>query len=155
MRKLFVWSLLFSVLFIVGLYVSIKVNLLIVHSGSLSYRVMILVKDSSYKKGDYATIEHHRPRYLEEDLRLTKKVVGLPGDRIRIVKNKIYVNNHLIGDLRRVNRNGQKLTPLQQPFIPEGYVFLQGDHAGSYDSRYQEFGLVRKEHIVGRTWPLF
>src|SRR5262245_56547806 len=135
MRKSLIWSMACSVLFIVGLCISHKVKLLIVHSESLPYRAMVLIKDSSYRKGDYVTVEHHRPRFLEDDVWLTKKVAGLPGDRIKIVQNKIYINNHLIGDLHIINHQGQKLTPLQQSYIPEGYVFLQGDHPSSYDSR--------------------
>ena len=33
----------------------------------------------------------------------------------------------------------------------EGYVFVAGDHPKSFDSRYDEFGLVNIENIQGRA----
>ena len=144
-----------SALFIVGLCISSKVKLLVVHSGSLPYRVMVLVKGSEYKKGDYVTVERHQPLYLQDEFRLTKKVAGMPGDRIVIINQELFVEKEFIGELHPKNSQGKKLTPLQIPVIPQGYIFLKGEHPDSYDSRYAEFGLVKTEHIVGRSWPLF
>jgi len=137
------FSLVLSILFSLGIWASTKVKLLLVHSESLPYRAMVLVKGSPYKKGDYVTVEHHRPLYLLDEVQFTKQVAGLPGDQVKI------------GALHPQNHQGQKLTPLKVATIPEGYVFLKGEHPDSYDSRYEEFGLVKTEHIVGRTWPLF
>lgn len=51
--------------------------------------------------------------------------------------------------------NGSLLTPLRATIVPEGYVFVAGDHLRSFDSRYEEFGLVPLEKIWGKgvlTW---
>lgn len=56
-------------------------------------------------------------------------------------------------------KEGRPLTPLVlNEFgmtIPKGYVFVAGDHPQSFDSRYEEFGLVPVEKIWGKavlTW---
>lgn len=47
---------------------------------------------------------------------------------------------------------GRPLTPLISQVIPQGYVFVAASASGSFDSRYAEFGLVKFEHLQGRTW---
>lgn len=50
---------------------------------------------------------------------------------------------------------GKPLTPISAAIVPEGYVFVAGDNPNSFDSRYEEFGLVPIEKIWGKavfTW---
>lgn len=96
-----------------------------------------------------------------------KRIIGLPGDSLRYVDDKLYVNGKavkepylkpykselvggdLTGDFTLKEITGHKT-------VPKGYVFVLGDNRrGSYDSRY--FGFVKKDKIVGkvdlRYWP--
>ena len=47
--------------------------------------------------------------------------------------------------------DGKPLTPISATSVPEGYVFVAGDHPNSFDSRYEEFGLVPIEKIWGKA----
>ena len=52
-------------------------------------------------------------------------------------------------------KDGKPLTPLRVEIVPEGYVFVAGDHLRSFDSRYEEFGLVSQQNLWGKaasTW---
>jgi type IV secretory pathway protease TraF len=46
-------------------------------------------------------------------------------------------------------RNTQGIIP--EGIIPKGYVFVAGDNLNSFDSRYEEFGLVPVEKIWGKA----
>jgi signal peptidase I len=46
---------------------------------------------------------------------------------------------------------GDPLTPLSAKIIPEGALFVLGDHPRSFDSRYEEFGLVPVDKIWGKA----
>lgn len=86
---------------------------------------------------------------------LVKRVIALPGEKIKLARDKIFIDNrritpppYLKGDL--LNETDDELT------VPSDSFFLMGDNRGhSYDSR--NFGPVHKSTIVGkamlRYWP--
>jgi signal peptidase I len=110
-----------------------------------------------------------------------KRVIGIPGDHVRLINKHVYVNgvqqpddyatfNWGQRDKFRDNfPNGgfyadkiaskwflqaQKLVDDGQLIIPEGSYFVLGDNRDdSYDSRY--WGLVPAENIVGRPFVIY
>lgn len=110
-----------------------------------------------------------------------KRVVGVPGDHVRLVNKHVYVNGVRQPDdyatfnwgqhdrFRDDFPNGgffadriaskwfiqaQRLTDDGQLIIPEGFYFVLGDNRDdSYDSRY--WGLVPAENIVGRPLLIY
>lgn len=81
--------------------------------------------------------------------RLIKRVIGLPGDKISIKDNKLYINDKLIEEKYVSSKSDDfDLSILGIDKIPEDYYFVMGDNRkDSYDSRY--FGLVNKKNIEG------
>ena len=89
-----------------------------------------------------------------------KRIIGLPGDTIKIEDGKVYLNGILLdedylpdGTETYIRENGIK----SEFTVPEGYVFAMGDNrTGSQDCR--AFGCVPIEKIEGRVviriWPL-
>lgn len=53
--------------------------------------------------------------------------------------------------LLKTTREGNPLTPISIQIVPESYVFVAGDNPHSFDSRYEEFGLVPYEKIWGKA----
>ena len=117
-------------------------------SPSLSYKIFLCFKNLTPQKGDFVSIEGHPTAYFD-GLHYTKRLVGLPGDRIQISDKQVSIEGSLIGVLRSSTRDGKPLHPLQTTIIPEGYVFVSADNLRSFDSRYKEFGLVKESCIRG------
>lgn len=104
---------------------------------------------SSIVRGDIVSIIGHTPQYVGKHI-FAKRVLGLPGDPI--VKHKYSIRvGELTLPLLTETKEGQPLTPLGRNVVPEGTLFVVGDHPRSFDSRYEEFGLVKEENIWGKA----
>lgn len=140
-----------------GLALTTYTQLLETVSDSLQGINYILAhKSSSIQRGDIVAIRGHTIKYIGEK-RLAKRVLGLPGDRIVHNTEGIIIIPHPSNTLPLLTQtsNGNPLTPLVPTIIPEDYLFVAGDNPQSFDSRYEEFGLVHKEKIWGKaviTW---
>jgi signal peptidase I len=95
----------------------------------------------------------HYPRDPEKSY--IKRVIALPGDRLRIDRGVVYVNgNRLIENyVPEEYRDGRSMAEM---VIPEDAYFMMGDHRSiSSDSR--EFGPVERGLIYGKAvfiyWP--
>lgn len=129
-------------------------SLLISPSDSLQQRVFLLLKGTAVHKGQYAAIQGHSTAYFS-NLLYTKRIYAVAGDRIDVCCGFIWINGRKRLRLLDRTAKGQPLTPLKAQVVPEGYVFAAADHPRSFDSRYQEFGLVAERRLLGRAWGLF
>lgn len=84
-----------------------------------------------------------------------KRVIGLPGDTIRIEEGRVFVNDVPLEEPYVIHED----TKTQGPYeVPEGKLFFLGDNRpNSSDSRYT-LGYVDMDAVVGRAalviWPL-
>ena len=85
-----------------------------------------------------------------------KRVIAEPGDTVRLVDGRVYVNDVAMRDdfVPTEYRSHDDWGP---QVIPEGYYYVMGDHRNnSSDSRH--WGPVPKKYITGkvqvRWWPL-
>lgn len=105
------------------------------------------------------------------ELRLVKRVVGLPGDEVEMVDNVLYINGQtlqydvlethqnqideredLLGVVHivRLNRDGSRLSTFEKTTVPEGFYLALGDNRdNSSDSRV--IGFVPRDEIIGRA----
>ena len=104
----------------------------------------------SHIKNQYISFEHPQLNIL-----LAKQVIGIAGDCISIKDNHICINDQVYGDILERSKSGLDLHPIAEGIIPEGYLFVYAPHPDSFDSRYQEFGLVNQEHLKESLCPLF
>lgn len=106
------------------------------------------------KRGDIVSLDYEDTKYL------IKRIIGLPGETVKIVDNKLYINDkiyeeeYLSDDLQY---DDFSLTDLGYSKIPENMYLVLGDNReNSLDSR--EIGLIKEEDINGkislRFWPL-
>ena len=85
-----------------------------------------------------------------------KRVIGIGGDNIEIHDGKVFVNDIALVEPYVFQENGkpQETEDVLQTAhwaVPEGELFLMGDHRGSSaDSR--EFGTVAVDKVIGRAW---
>lgn len=128
----------------------LKVN----QTPSLGYKVFFCIKGLALNRGDFVTFNTHPTAYFG-DISYTKRLMGMPGDLIHIDEDQIFINNQPIGTLRTSTQDGKILTPLKSRSIPEGYVFVSADHSRSFDSRYEEFGLVKETCLKAKCFGFF
>ena len=109
---------------------------------------------TSPERGDIVVIN----RYADDPL--IKRVIGVQGDTIEIDEdqNKVRLNGELL-DESYVRYPTPAYDMSGAVTVPEGYVFVMGDHRNdSHDSRSEDIGLVSVNDIVGqavfRIWPL-
>lgn len=88
-----------------------------------------------------------------DDQDLIKRVIGTPGDTIRVQNGRLFVN----GELQRepyVNKKMPDRSFFGPETVPPDHVFMMGDNrANSQDSRF--FGPVPYENIEGEAFVLF
>lgn len=110
----------------------------------------------SPERGDVVIVDDPEHELKKSEF-LVKRVVGVPGDRIEIRSQRLYLNGELLvepyTDLEIEDNDYGPLT------VEPGYYFIMGDnrHGGaSRDSR--AFGTVPESSIKGRAdfilWPI-
>ena len=95
----------------------------------------------------------HYPRDPEKSY--IKRVIGLPGDTIRILQGRVFINGKAIEE-PYVPRRYQDTRSMGELIVPSDEYFVMGDHRSiSSDSR--DFGPVDRDLIYGKAefiyWP--
>jgi signal peptidase I len=111
----------------------------------------------TYKRGDIVVFEPPPIWAPGRDQPFIKRVIGVGGDTVEIKDGSVFLNGiKLLEDGYVYQENGETqatapLGPETRWVIPEGDLFLMGDHRGnSSDSR--EFGPVPIDTVIGRAW---
>jgi signal peptidase I len=106
---------------------------------------------SAIERGD--VVVFHYPRDPEKSY--IKRVIALPGDRIRIDHGEVWLNGSRLLE-NYVPEEYRDARSMAELVVPEGSYFMMGDHRSiSSDSR--EFGPVERPLIYGKAvfiyWP--
>jgi signal peptidase I len=124
-------------------------------------------------------IVFHYP--VDPQQHFVKRVIGLPGDRLRMVNKRVFINGKPIDepyvrflepannlyrddfprtDIPAANMEGswwlqmRKLVEDGELIVPQGHYFVMGDNRDdSQDSRY--WGFVPQENIIGRPLVIY
>lgn len=102
-----------------------------------------------YQLGQIVSIEHP---VLNKTV--GKIIAGKPGDQISFFYDTIYVNDTEIGRIQTVSKSGKFYHPISEGKISEDHYFVYTPHPESFDSRYEEFGLIKTEWIKEVLCPL-
>lgn len=109
---------------------------------------------SDIKREDIISLKYADTKYL------IKRVIGLPGEKVEIINNKLYINGiEYVEEYlsKELNYQDFKLSDLNYTVIPDDMYLVLGDNReNSLDSR--KIGLIKKEDIEGkiafRFWPI-
>jgi len=85
-----------------------------------------------------------------------KRVIGVPGDRVRIEAGQVYVNEEALAEEYVPEEYRDRVT-YEEHRVPTGQYFVLGDHrSSSSDSR--TWGFVKRDAIYGKAvfvyWPM-
>ncbi len=101
-------------------------------------------------KGDIVVFKSHLTQENGKEKDLVKRIIGVPGDKIKIVDGKVYVNDV---EQKEAYINGEYTDGYVDTIIPDGFVFAMGDNRpNSLDSRDSRVGLVKIDDIIGRAF---
>jgi signal peptidase I len=154
-RDLFL-ALAFSAFFIVFLYQPVRVEGTSMLPG-LQDQERIFINKFVYKlepieRGDI--IVFHYP--FDPSKSYIKRVIGISGDRVRIIEGQVYVNGR---PLKESYIPGEYFDyrSMAETTVPPSSYFVLGDHRSlSNDSR--DFGSVDESYIYGKAvfvyWPM-
>lgn len=109
------------------------------------------------ERGQMVAFTSHDNIMLRRDLdgkRIVKLVAALPGDRVDVEKDQVYVNGEKWGDLTLMGTLQKSPGSLDRSaVVPEGKVLLMGTTQYSYDGRY--YGFIDQKEINATVMALF
>ena len=108
------------------------------------------------KRGDVVVFKN--PRDESEDF--IKRIMGLPGDRIKVENGHVYINGKMVneGFLKSdvITPGGSFMHEVQEIVVQPGEYIAMGDNR-QHSSDSREWGFVTKKEIIGRVflryWP--
>jgi len=124
------------------------------YSRSLGKIDRLFFPQKEIKRGMIVTFK--APPEMEKEY--VKRVIGLPGEKIKVVNKKVYINGKPLTEKytyfkdNNILENGRD--NMSEFKIPKGHYFCMGDNRdNSYDSRF--WGPVPADNIVGRPWRIY
>lgn len=126
------------------------------HENDYMIMYRLAYKNHAPERGDIVIFQS---RLVNEDSGkdklLIKRVIGLPGDEIKISDGMVYINGEAYNEdylkdgytpAFEIPAEGESYT------VPDGTYFCMGDNrAGSVDSRRSEVGVIPEESIKGKV----
>lgn len=119
--------------------------------------------ESQYRRGMYVVFPVPAPlrelvygrRWMRNGIPFLKEILGLAGDRICILSDRLQINDRTIGPVFNVDSSGQPLPQHPGCFeVQPGYFFAASQHFNkSFDGRY--FGSLPLHILLGEARPLW
>jgi signal peptidase I len=109
----------------------------------------VILSDANATPGQYDIICLNNPE--DHDEKLVKRIMGVPGDEIKIQDRAIYINNR--EEVSKQILENSIAWGNMKTRVPEDAVFVMGDNRNnSYDSL--NFGPVPYKQIRGVVWAI-
>lgn len=105
---------------------------------------------SAPKRGDIVAFQ---PNGNEESHYYVKRIVGIPGDHIRIVSGLIYIDGEVYVEDGNYDKIADPGIADSEIYLGDEEYFVLGDNRNfSEDSRSGNIGPVKKSYMIGKVW---
>lgn len=102
------------------------------------------------KRGDIIVF---KPKGNDSSHYYIKRVIGLPGETVEILEDKIYIDGEKLEESYEVTAIDDVGVVSGKMELSEDEYFVLGDDRGnSEDSRNADVGNVRRAYIYGKAW---
>lgn len=160
-----------TILFIASFFLVIYIFVLQPHqvSGSsmfptfkdkeLLFSYLLDVQFHTLRRGD--VVVFHAPPASEADKLYIKRIIGLPGDSVRVQDGAVYVNGSKLDESAYLKADvatygGSELHDGETKIVPPNNYFVMGDNR-PYSSDSRAWGFVTYNKLIGRSavrfWP--
>lgn len=122
------------------------------HSGDYIITNKIGYRLNEPDKGQIIVFKNPR----DESQDFIKRIIGLPGDTIKVQGGHVYVNSSLLNETKYLDTTittspGSFLKEREEVTIPQGHYVVMGDNRpASSDSR--EWGFIARDEIIGEAF---
>lgn len=154
-------------LFDLGVFLLIVLMLTLIMKRFLFERIVVVNSsmEETLNSGDSVVVEKFSKNYRDYrrfDIivfkqnktgeKLIKRVIGLPGENVKIRDGIIYINDKPIDDVEGLKAPENPGLASVGVTLMNGEYFVLGDNRDeSIDSRYEEIGNVTDTRIIGRA----
>lgn len=156
LKALSEWVIIIVIAFVLSIFIrNYLIDTRIVPTGSMLPTIQLqdrLIVDRVFYK--YDTIERGdiivftAPDSAQEDKDLVKRAIGLPGEKLEVIKGAVYINDKVLDEPYVVEPADYNYGPVTVP--PDSYFMLGDNRKYSKDSHV--WGYVPSENILGRVW---
>lgn len=129
-------------------------------SESLPGKLYLVERGALPAKGEYAEFRFEGETYYIKGSHFLKRVAGVGGAVVNAVplpdgRTEFFVDGASVGIAKLRARDGRALEASKSRIIEPGYYYMAATNPDSFDSRYELFGKVGADQIVGRAIELF
>ena len=166
-RSLSFWKVVVVLLFLAVPGFILPSKLVFSFGNSVKYKLFWKLSQDELSYDNYVVVKMPKEDPFAKGVNIVKRVGCLAGDEL-LVKGKDYYcikkggeGSIFLGTAKERARNGMKVEQFNpcgegnecRVKVPEGHIFVIGDHKDSYDSRY--FGWVSYERVITVAKPIF
>lgn len=102
------------------------------------------------KQGDIIVFHTKLKTQTGDEKLLIKRVIGLPGDKIRIEDGKVWINGKALDE--PYTKDGYTNGSVEEQTVPKDHLFVMGDNRlNSVDSRDPSVGFVKISDVYGKA----
>lgn len=110
----------------------------------------IIYNASTPKRGDIIAF---KPKGNENAHYYIKRIIGLPGETVEIIENRIYIDGEKLDEEYDTTKIGDVGIVTEKMKLGGDEYFVLGDNReNSEDSRTADIGNVKRSYIYGKAW---
>ena len=127
------------------------------HNGEFLLTNKISYRFNSPQRGDVIVFKAPKSEPCAEiECEYIKRIIGLPGDRVMVKQNQVYINGQVLDESNYLSKDiittsGSFLAEGVENVISDGYYLPLGDNR-PYSRDGREFGFISRDMIIGKAW---